>query len=183
MAVGSYLIHAAILEMLIANANSEISCGIGLAQEFRSLFLFSRRLNLSSLFLCIFSASFLYLSFSSFAVLRSRIACMRLCVVNRSACATRACKARPADLSLFFLLSLQLFLFGFRRRRRYSLLHSLRIGSQTGPGPESFAWRVPLLSWHAGKELVTAIRTAGSKLLTILSRAKTSGRSGGDLCF
>lgn len=49
------------------------------AQELSSLFLFSFLLSLSTRFLCIFSASFSYLSFSSLAARFSLIWVARLC--------------------------------------------------------------------------------------------------------
>lgn len=50
----------------------------GVLQEFRSLFRFSFLFSLSTRFLCIFSASFSYLSRSSLAALLSLMACTRL---------------------------------------------------------------------------------------------------------
>jgi hypothetical protein len=49
------------------------------SHDFNILFRFSLLLNLSTLFLCIVSANFSYLAFSSFAARLSLMACTLLC--------------------------------------------------------------------------------------------------------
>lgn len=53
-------------------------------QELISLFRFSLRFNLSTLFLCIFSAIFSYRSFSSLAARFSFSAVTRLCIEKKN---------------------------------------------------------------------------------------------------
>lgn len=122
--------------------------------ELSTLLRFSLLFNLSTLFLCIFSAIFSYLSFSSLAALLSLMAWIR-CFIGDiriffdqqiPSILVGGDSGYPcAHLSLRLLLILHLLLFGLDRRQGDPLLCPLLVGRQAGAGSEGLAGRMPLL--------------------------------------
>jgi len=122
------------------------------AQELSTLFRFWRRFNLSTLFLCIFSANLSYLSFSSLAALFSRIFCILLYITVSWASHTRL--GRKAHLTFCLLLVPHFFLFGLHCGHCYPFLRALFVRGQSRSWSEGLFCRVPLFAYKSWSDWV-----------------------------
>jgi hypothetical protein len=124
--------------------------------DFNILFLFSFLFSLSTLFLCIVSANFSYLAFSSFAARLSLMACTLLYIHGQFNCPVACLRqhnssARQGEilyLSFSLLLLLHLLLFGFDDRDSFSLFSALLVRCDTARGTESLLGFMPLLAFE-----------------------------------
>lgn len=114
--------------------------------DFNNLFLFSFLFNLSTLFLCIVSANFSYLAFSSFAALFSFSAWILLCKTHQPHPPAMIFPTKTTYLSLSFLLLFHLLLLGLNSSSSFTFFLPFLVGCQAGRRTESGFLGMPLLS-------------------------------------
>lgn len=123
--------------------------------DLSSLFRFSLLFNLSTRFLCIFSAIFSYLSFSSLAARLSLIRCMLLYQFHISAKPKILRFLVATYLSLIFLLILHLLLLGLHGGLCLSLDETLLKRAVACIRPKSRLVRMPILACVNSAEVQT----------------------------